>query len=104
LPLVKSYQFVLVDQLYKSESRAKNWSVPQKLVGLLERIKIFTQVSMEKASALTLALTRSHYPTIDITRVQEAVATDFSDDRLEDFFNESNSVVTEIIEDIELSI
>jgi hypothetical protein len=95
---------VLVDQLYKSESRAKNWSVPQKLVGLLERIKIFTQVSMEKASALTLALTRSHYPTIDITRVQEAVATDFSDDRLEDFFNESNSVVTEIIEDIELSI
>lgn len=67
MTLVKVHQSTMLDQLYKLDSRAKNWSIL--MVRLLEQIKRFARVNMERTSALTLALTRSHYLALDITQV-----------------------------------
>jgi hypothetical protein len=67
MTLGKVRQSAMLDQLYKLDSRAKNWSIL--MVRLLEQIKRFAQVNMERTSSLTLALTRSHYLATNITQV-----------------------------------
>jgi hypothetical protein len=59
---------------------------------------------MEWASTLSLALTRSHYPTMDISRVNEGVATDCSNEKFYELFDDSKAATSEIVEDIDVIV
>jgi hypothetical protein len=52
---------------------------------------------MERTSTLSLALTRSHYHSMDISRVKEGVATDCSNEKFYELFADSKAATSKIV-------
>jgi hypothetical protein len=59
---------------------------------------------MEQTSILTLALTRFHYPTMDISRVRKEVVADFSNAQFDELLNDCKATIVEIVEDIDMTV
>lgn len=59
---------------------------------------------MQHASDVTLALTQSYYLRLDVSRVQEGVTADCSDEKLLELIEKNKTATTEITSDIDISI
>ena len=62
----------------------------------------FSQDSLDRSSNLTLALTRSHYPIMGVSRTKEEVVVDYSDEKFDELLTNSQAIEVEILEDIDV--
>jgi hypothetical protein len=59
---------------------------------------------MEEASTTTLAMTKSHYPGMELSRVQEGWVVDFDEDKVDDLMKEVKPRTTDIVLDKDVTL
>lgn len=83
LKLHKAQLRSMMNHIYGSESM-QGLSDIQRLDGLPDRTREISQICMEEVDVLALGIMMSHYPRMELSRMQEGFSANFGDDKIED--------------------